>query len=497
MPDLGTQLKDYLDETAPPVEFEEVIALIEDRSPDVVPLAVIPPPRRRVWLVGVAAFAIVILVLGGLSLLFGNGGGAEPATPTTVAPVSPATVDSPEPTAPENSPEPSTPETGLIPGGPESVRYVATWSTSGEFLAREADVFYLDENTWRMEVTESFTDVSPPEETGVRIFVKNNNEMFEFVSLMNTFQIFDLTNECPRTGNPDDVSDGCADHFYVDLDPIADGSYPLQFKDFVCDEDDTCVGPGSGELAWVDCSVEPGGLVAGSETNYYTCQRDLSFDGVTTQTQTLELWMGTDGTTLKWVWTIPHFPDDLTPGDETITAYEVAVIDHAPNFDPSLFDFECPTENCTNLNAGPDPLAQPMVGQPAPETSGNLLTGEPFELSEFIGGKVIVAFEASWCPPCEDHLIDLQTLQERSRDITIIVLLPADEPANSRRYLNQNNIQLLAVNPTQDNNTVIRQWQAPGYPTTYLIDENGTIQAVFVGALNQTQLDQLLNELGW
>ncbi len=238
-------------------------------------------------------------------------------------------------------------------------------------------------------------------------------------------------------------------------------------------------------------------MVAGLETNYYTCQRDLSLDGVTTQTQTLELWMGADGTTLKWIWTIPHSPDDLTPGDETITAYEVTEIDQASNFDPSIFEFECPTENCTDVNAGPDPLAQPMVGQPTPETSGNLLTGETFGLSDVRGEKVIVTLAASWCPPCADQLIELQTLQERRRDITIIVVLPSDEPATARRFLDQNGIQLLAVDPTQENNTVIRQWQAPGYPTTYLIDENGIIVAGFPGILEQSNLDQLLNDLNW
>ncbi len=67
MPDLGTQLRDYLDETAPPVEFEEVVALIEGRSPDLVPVVVTPVPRRRAWLVAVAAFALVMASFRGSS----------------------------------------------------------------------------------------------------------------------------------------------------------------------------------------------------------------------------------------------------------------------------------------------------------------------------------------------------------------------------------------------------------------------------------------------
>lgn len=488
MSDLGTQLRDYLDKTAPPVEFEEVIALIEGRSPDSVPAVVVPPPRRRVWLVGVAAFAIVILVLGGLGLLFGNGGGADPATPTTVAPVSPPTVDSPEPSAPETSPEPSAPENSLIPGGPESVSHVATFSTSEEFNAREAAVSYLDADTWRLEVTEGGNR---------QLFIRDGTDMFVYSALPNTFTIVDLTNECPIPHTADDVSEGCAERFYVAIDPIADGSYPFPAIYFVCDEEGTCVGPGSGGTAWEDCSVEAGGLVAGLETNYYVCERDLSLDGGPTQTQTLELWMGADSTTLKWIWTEPQSPEDLTPGDETVTAYEVAEIDQAPSFDPSLFEFECPTDNCANTADGPDPTSHSMVGQPAPETSGNLLTGEPFDLSDLTGEKVIVNLGASWCPPCADGLAELQTLQDERKDIVVITILPSDDPGTAQRFLDDNNIQLLAIDPIQDNNTVLRQWQTSSYPSTYLIDETGIIVAVFIGILDQVQLDQLLNNLNW
>ena len=320
-----------------PIEWSEIVTRLDT---DTLPVAA--PPRRRVWLVAVAAFAIVILVVGGLGLLFGGGEGSDPASPTKVEPVPTPTVDSPGPSAPITGPSAPTkvepPITGLISGLPESVSYVATISFSSS-LAREAAVSYLDADTWRMEVTEWLTDVSPPEQTGSRIFIRDGTDMFEYTALPNTFKIIDLTNECPPHDDHDDVPDGCTEAFYFDLlDPIADGSYPLQFKDFVCDEDGTCVGPGSGETAWADCSVETGGFVAGLETNYYMCQRDISLDGAPTQTQTLELWMGADSTTLKWIWTIPR-----SPGDETITSYEVSEIDQTPDFDPSLFEFECPT----------------------------------------------------------------------------------------------------------------------------------------------------------
>ena len=39
-------------------------------------------------------------------------------------------------------------------------------------------------------------------------------------------------------------------------------------------------------------------------------------------------------------------------------------------------------------------------------------------------------------------------------------------------------------------------YQVRGYPTTYLVDEEGTIQIVHIGFMNEDQLDGYLTELG-
>ncbi|MCH7901922.1 MAG: TlpA family protein disulfide reductase [Acidobacteria bacterium] len=474
--DVQNQIRSHyrsMDEAQVSVEFEEIVERVGGLSAHRLAPIVVHPRRSRAWLVGIAAFVGVLLVLGGLAVLFDVGGGSDPATPTTV--IVPTTVD---------SPEPSTPESALVPAGPDSVVYSASF-LSGEPILAEVDVWYLDSSTWRMKLVESAAETSPPEEMDRRVYVKNGDAMFVYSAWTNTFEILDLTN---------------ADPFFIELDPVngSNGGYSVQLQYFACDDAgaciETCIENGTcvGDVDPWDCSTSPGETIAGLDTTFHECTRQAPW---ITGDQTLELWIAADCTNLKWQETTPQPPEN--DEEPTVIRFEITEIQHPSEFDSALFDFECPSENCTDVNAGSDPLAQPMVGQPAPETSGNLLTGEPFELSEFIGGKVIVAFEASWCPPCADHLTELQTLQERSRDITIIVLLPADEPATARKFLDQNDIRLLAADPSQENNTVTRQWQTPGYPTTYLIDENGTIQAVFVGVLDQAEIDQVLNELGW
>ena len=91
MSDLRTQLKEYLDETAPPVAFEEITRRI-GTTPLSVRIRI--APRIPGWVYAIAAAAVVLLLIGGLALLI-RPTVVDPAeelpTPTTV-PSTPTTV---------------------------------------------------------------------------------------------------------------------------------------------------------------------------------------------------------------------------------------------------------------------------------------------------------------------------------------------------------------------------------------------------------------------
>ena len=79
MPDLSTQLREYLDATASPIEVEEVIG--DDLW---VPARQTPPVRRTNarWTYGVAAVAAVLVIVVGLALLVPGGDGNDVADTT-------------------------------------------------------------------------------------------------------------------------------------------------------------------------------------------------------------------------------------------------------------------------------------------------------------------------------------------------------------------------------------------------------------------------------
>ncbi len=93
MVDVGTQIREYLDATAPPVELEEIFT---ERvgAPPVRPLRYRPPQRSvQGWVYAVAAAIVLVALIGGAALLLREDSTVEPAdqpTVTTVAPVDPA-----------------------------------------------------------------------------------------------------------------------------------------------------------------------------------------------------------------------------------------------------------------------------------------------------------------------------------------------------------------------------------------------------------------------
>lgn len=96
MLDLGTQLRDYLDATAPAVELEDIVAApIGDAN--VRPIRARSTARPvQAWMSAAAAAIVILLLVGGMAWLLGSDEPEEPATtvPTTVTPttVAPTTV---------------------------------------------------------------------------------------------------------------------------------------------------------------------------------------------------------------------------------------------------------------------------------------------------------------------------------------------------------------------------------------------------------------------
>ena len=112
----------------------------------------------------------------------------------------------------------------------------------------------------------------------------------------------------------------------------------------------------------------------------------------------------------------------------------------------------------------------------APDFSLTSFTGELITLEQFRGQIVILHFWASWCPPCETELIDLESLwqsYQATGEIVVIGITFADFNPQSINLINEKGITYL--NGADSNNSIADVYQVQGIPETFIIDDSGLI----------------------
>ncbi|QHA90835.1 redoxin domain-containing protein [Bacillus sp. N1-1] len=123
-------------------------------------------------------------------------------------------------------------------------------------------------------------------------------------------------------------------------------------------------------------------------------------------------------------------------------------------------------------------------GQIAPNFKLQTLNGEAVQLSDYKGKRVIVNFWATWCPPCRAEIPDFQKLYEK-KDVEILAvnLTETEESTEGvEGFVKEFGMTFPVVMDV--NSDVSNTYQVSAYPTSYMIDSNGRIQFVAMGALN-------------
>ena len=135
-----------------------------------------------------------------------------------------------------------------------------------------------------------------------------------------------------------------------------------------------------------------------------------------------------------------------------------------------------------------DEPARPLV--PAPDFTLHSLEGERYTLSELRGKVVMLNFWATWCAPCRKEIPDLSRIYTAYKDKGLIILgISWDDLSQDkiRRFTKNYKVTYPVLHGTQSELIEIGmayQWE--GYlPTTYLIDREGFIREVNVGARSE------------
>lgn len=139
-----------------------------------------------------------------------------------------------------------------------------------------------------------------------------------------------------------------------------------------------------------------------------------------------------------------------------------------------------------NTTAGETSQAQKIM---APDFTLKDLKGNSVKLSDYKGKIVILNFWAVWCKYCKQEMPDLNEVNKELEKDNKAVILAVDVQESSNtvnEYLKSNNINLKVLMDTEG--TVAQTYGITGYPTTFVLNRDGSLYTYISGATDKETL---------
>jgi peroxiredoxin len=145
-----------------------------------------------------------------------------------------------------------------------------------------------------------------------------------------------------------------------------------------------------------------------------------------------------------------------------------------------------------DVATGPTP---PRRGAAAPAFSAPDLVGAEKSLAEFRGQVVLVDFWATWCPPCVASMPELERTYQALGERGFVVLGVNQEPESPDRVRGFVKSRGLSFPVLFDPGAIRRDFGVHSFPTSFLVDREGTICEVFRGPVSGERLTKAVETL--
>lgn len=126
------------------------------------------------------------------------------------------------------------------------------------------------------------------------------------------------------------------------------------------------------------------------------------------------------------------------------------------------------------------------------------LSGNPVNLSEFAGKPIIVNFWATWCGPCKNEMPYFQNMYEKYGDQVAFVMVNAtdgdrDTVEKVKDFVADNGYTFPVYCDTEFNG--VYTYGVYAFPSTLIINADGSLYTGHVGALTQSQLESTIQKI--
>jgi peroxiredoxin len=149
--------------------------------------------------------------------------------------------------------------------------------------------------------------------------------------------------------------------------------------------------------------------------------------------------------------------------------------------------------------AGSGEVTPPQERRPMPSLQFDLLEGGSWRLEDHRGQILVMNYWASWCAPCWEETPRLSRIDQEFASQGVIILgVAMDEhsskqiPQAVRSFVETQHVPYkVALSPAMSQ----MAYGMDGLPTTLLIDRQGRVAKIYVGAVQERALRRDLNTL--
>jgi len=136
-----------------------------------------------------------------------------------------------------------------------------------------------------------------------------------------------------------------------------------------------------------------------------------------------------------------------------------------------------------------------QVGDPAPDFTLDLLTGEQVTLSEYRGQPVFVNFWATWCHFCVEEMPLIQDrYEEYASEMAFLVIDQGEFRGTVADFVEQAGYPFpILLDPAYQ---VGDKYLVDGYPMSFFIDSEGIIRYIANGMMEDSDMNDGLRAIG-
>ena len=130
------------------------------------------------------------------------------------------------------------------------------------------------------------------------------------------------------------------------------------------------------------------------------------------------------------------------------------------------------------------------VGRASPEFTLKDGNGVEHSLSDYQGKGVIINFWATYCPPCEKEMPNLEKAykQNKHQGIEILAINVAEPTRVVNQFASTKNLSFPIL--LDRDGVVTEQYQVQNLPITFVVDDDGKIVKIVYGELSEEKIDE-------